>query len=119
MGNIFLSHSYILVFLPKSLFSITLILICIILSHHIVRKSFLFPLHCIALQEKYHFLHALRFLISVMCEIKKLKICGCLFAPVLSTLDPPTCVFIAFCGTMKGSYSRIESVNCICTKNRL
>ena len=32
MDNIFLSHSYILVFLPKSLFSITLILICITLS---------------------------------------------------------------------------------------
>ena len=32
MANIFLSHSYILVFPPKSLFSITLILICITLS---------------------------------------------------------------------------------------
>ena len=32
MDNIFLSHSYILVFPPKSLFSITLILICITLS---------------------------------------------------------------------------------------
>ena len=32
MDNIFLSHSYILVFRPKSLFSITLILICITLS---------------------------------------------------------------------------------------
>ena len=55
-NNIFLSHSYILVFLLKSLFTITLILICITVSHHIVRKSFLFPLHCIALQEKCHFL---------------------------------------------------------------
>ena len=32
MDNIFLSHSYIPIFLPKSLFSITLILICITLS---------------------------------------------------------------------------------------
>ena len=32
MNNMFLSHSYILVFPPKSLFSITLILICITLS---------------------------------------------------------------------------------------
>ena len=32
MDNIFLSHSYILVFLPKTLFSITLKLICITLS---------------------------------------------------------------------------------------
>ena len=32
MDNIFLSHSYILTFPPKSLFSITLILICITLS---------------------------------------------------------------------------------------
>ena len=56
MANIFLSHSYILVFLPKYLLSITLILICItrLSFHHIVRKSFLFPLHCIALQEKCH-----------------------------------------------------------------
>ena len=52
MDNIFLSHSYILVFPPKSLFSITLILICITVSRHIVRKSFLFPLHYIVLQEK-------------------------------------------------------------------
>ena len=57
MDNIFLSHSYILVFPPKSLFSITLILICITLSHHTVRKSFLFPLQCIVLQEKCHFSH--------------------------------------------------------------
>ena len=55
MDNIFLSHSYIFIFPPKSLFSITLILICITVSHHVVRKSFLFPLHCIALQEKCHF----------------------------------------------------------------
>ena len=55
-NNVFLSHSYILIFLLKSLFTITLILICITVSHHIVRKSFLFPLHCIALQEKCHFL---------------------------------------------------------------
>ena len=56
--NIFLSHSYILtIFPPKSLFTITLKLICITLSHHIVRESFLSPLHCIVLQEKCHFPH--------------------------------------------------------------
>ena len=57
MDNIFLSHFYILVFLPKSLFSITLTLICITTVFcHIVRKSFFFPLHCIVLQEKCHFI---------------------------------------------------------------
>ena len=63
MGNIFLSHSYILIFPPQSLFSITLILICITLPRHIVRKQFLFPLHCIALQDKCHILY----LIHVIC----------------------------------------------------
>ena len=46
---------YLYKFPPKSLFSITLILICITVSHHVVRKSFLFLLHCIALQEKSSF----------------------------------------------------------------
>ena len=50
MANIFLSHSYILVFLPKSLFSITLILICITLSLvPLLGNNFSFHLlHCIA-----------------------------------------------------------------------
>ena len=57
MDNIFLSHSYILVSPPKSLFSIKLILICITLSLVtllIVGKSFPFPLRCIVLLEKCH-----------------------------------------------------------------
>ena len=52
MDNIFLSHSYILIFLPKSLFSITLILIYITLCLVTLLGMTLFPLHCIALQEK-------------------------------------------------------------------
>ena len=59
MDNLLLSHSYILVF-P---FSITL-------SRHVVRKSFLFPLHCIVLQEKCHFIWVLRILSSLQaCRI--------------------------------------------------
>ena len=52
LRNIFLSHSYILVFPPKSLFSITLILICITLSLiTLLGNHFSFhfiALHCIA-----------------------------------------------------------------------
>ena len=48
--NIFLSHSYILLFPPKSPFSMTLILICITLSLiTLLRNHFSFPfitLHC-------------------------------------------------------------------------
>ena len=51
MGNIFLSHSYILVFLPKSLFSITLILICITLSLITLLGNH-FSFHFIALHYK-------------------------------------------------------------------
>ena len=43
MDNIFLSHSYILVFPPKSLFSVTLTLICITLSF----VTFVTSLHCV------------------------------------------------------------------------
>ena len=51
MDNIFLSHSYILVFPPKSLFSITLILICITLSLVTLLGNH-FSFHFIALRYK-------------------------------------------------------------------
>ena len=57
MGDLFLSHSYkILVFLPKSLFSIIVILICLTLSLiTLVGNNFSsFPLHCTALQQRCH-----------------------------------------------------------------
>ena len=47
MDNIFLSHSYILVFPPKSLFSITLILICITLSLVTLLGNHFSSLHCV------------------------------------------------------------------------
>ena len=51
MDNIFLSHSYILVFPPKSLFSITLTLICITLSF-VTLLGNNFSFHFIALSYK-------------------------------------------------------------------
>ena len=51
MDNIFLSHSYILIFPPKSLFSITLTLICITLSLITLLGNH-FSFHFIALRYK-------------------------------------------------------------------
>ena len=51
MANIFLSHSYILVFPPKSVFSITLTLICITLSFVTLLRNY-FSFHFIALRYK-------------------------------------------------------------------
>ena len=51
MDNMFLSHSYMLIFLPKSLFSIPLILICITLSF-VSSLGNHFSFHFIALRYK-------------------------------------------------------------------
>ena len=59
MDNIFLSHSYILIFPPKSLFSITLILICITLSL-VTLLGNNFSFHFIALRYKRNVISLIR-----------------------------------------------------------
>ena len=74
MDNIFLSHSYTLVFSPKSLFSITLILICITLSLVTLLGNH-FSFHFIALRYKRNVIFLCLKQENWMCDVSDILWC--------------------------------------------